>query len=419
MMKTGEGALGLDLLGFFYTDAIFKDDDVRRIANMGFEYVRIFNASKDQMELSDYNTKHYDNVERVSEKLLKVDRKLAIDLSGYTRLNLETMNHSEFVELFTRSYRKISKFIPIDRLLIQPANELNRAPKGFEGSSKKESMPDQMRKLFRWYKCMSDILEAEGFPREQIVGNCEDNKSYPKVPSNAEAVIAGIRGMPKLGAGGVGKLEAKQMVSAWHKVLFKEDIPGRIYKAQRLEKYVIGDDGKSFSGQEGSGYWVVNKDGKKVYQSTNAEELYNITRAAMELARDGVKHKFSTHKVHIVYFMLPREKTYYDKKKGKFMFDLNRLDWERMAVMPEAYKSVFGKYPEGWGHYLPEIIPEPEPPKPKPPKPEPIIRRVSMWTKIKSFVSFVWETIAETDFPAWTKIIPYIIIIILLLIVIF
>lgn len=398
MLKTGKGALGLDLLGFFYTDAEFTDEHIRKIANMGFKWVRIFNASKDQMELRDYNIKHYDNVKKVSEKLLKVDRKLVLDFSGYTHRNMETMNHDDFVKMFVRSYRQIKYFIPIDSLYIQIANELNRAPKGFEGSSKKESMPEQMRKLFRWYKCMSDVLEAEGFPREQIVGNCEDNKNYPKVPSNAEAVIAGIRGMPKLGAGGTGKLEAKQMVSAWHKVLFKEDIPGRIYKAQRLEKYFCSDDGKSKTGKKGHGYWVVNAKGKKVYQSTDTSELYYITKAMMELARDGIKHKLSTHKVHIGYFMLPREKTIYDKKKSKFMFNLNLLDWDRMAIMPEAFRDVFGKYPEGYGQYEPEIIPEPEPPKPKP-IPEPIIPEEVK--TMREQLNEVWFKLTRLNFKAF------------------
>ncbi len=404
-LKTGEGALGQDLLGFFYEDAIFTDEHIRKIANLGFKWVRVFNASKDQMRLSDYNTKHFDNVERVSGKLLKVDRKLVLDMSGYTHRNMETMDHNDFVEAFVRSYRKVSKFIPIDSLYIQIANELNRAPKGFEGSSKKESMPNQMRKLFRWYKCMSDILEGEGFPREQIIGNCEDNKAYPKVPSNAEAVIAGIRGMPKLGGGGTGKLTKKQVVCAWHKVLFPEDIPGRIYKAGVLEKHFCSDDGKSKTFQKGSGYWVVNVKGKKVYQSTNAQELYNVTKAMMELARDGVKHGARTHKVHIVYFMLPREKTYYSKKRGKFMFDLNRLDWSRMMNMPRAYRDVFGFHPDGYGQYESEIKPIPKPPEPEPVKPvdpepiKPIPEEVSMrkqlneiWFKLmKGHFAGFWE----------------------------
>jgi hypothetical protein len=290
-------------------------------------------------------------------------------------------------------------------LYVQPANELNIAPRGFEGSSKKDTMPEQMRKLFRWYKYMSDILEAEGFPRDQIIGNTEDNKNYPKAPSNAEAVIAGIRGMKSLGGGGKGKLEAQQVICAWHKVLFPEDIPGRIYRALRLEIHFCSDDGKSLSGKKGSGYWVINKDGKKVYQSTNTIELYNITKAMMELAKNGVKHKNGIHKVHIVYFMLPREKTVYNKKKGKWTFDLNRLDWDRMAVMPKAYKDVFGKYPEGYGKY-PKIE---EKPKPKPPEPiEPIKpveqikpEEVSMKKEVRNNLNEMWFKLFRGHFKTF------------------
>ena len=147
MLKKGKGDLGLDLLGLFYKECIFREEHIRRIANMGFRWIRIFNASKDQMKLADYNQKHYDNVERISDKLLKVDRKLIIDFSGYTNENFKIMNHDEIVELFIRTYRKIKRFIPIDSLFIQPVNELNFAPRGFKYKPKKPGMAGQMERI--------------------------------------------------------------------------------------------------------------------------------------------------------------------------------------------------------------------------------------------------------------------------------
>ena len=41
-----------------------------------------------------------------------------------------------------------------------------------------------------------------------------------------------------------------------------------------------------------------------------------------------------------------------------------------------------------------------------------------MW-RIEDFIGFIYNTIIETDFPTWFKFIPYMIILVLLLILIF
>lgn len=39
-----------------------------------------------------------------------------------------------------------------------------------------------------------------------------------------------------------------------------------------------------------------------------------------------------------------------------------------------------------------------------------------MWWRIKSFFSFIWNTIKETDFPVWVNFIIILIVIVLIII---
>ena len=394
--KKGTAKLFLDILGLMYTSlkADGLEESVRKIANAGFDGIRFFNCKKDSMKFEDYNDAYWRRFRLRLKYLKKYNLIPIISASGYYRVNKHKFSQEQWIGLFQMTLDEARGVFPKDDFIIEIANEPKIAPNKFTWTPKKGGMPGKMQRVGMWHQVMSQVLVDKGFPRKQIMGNGIDDENYPKVPSTADMIIAGV-------AGDIfdeANKNIKDVFSAWHNILFKEDITAntgakRMYIARRLWKYYLTNDGGSAAGLVGNGH-TVGCPTRNKYPSINGKELFEISREVFRLAKNGI----SGHQITVWYSDLPREYFQYTDT-CKLYFDLRHLDWERLDNMVLAYQKVFGKFPPNFGqHKKPEPKPEPEPipeppkPEPEPPKPiPPKEEEISMWDKIKGFLGLVWQ----------------------------
>ena len=384
MFKKGKVELGLDLLGLVHKTVRQEnfEENIRKIADLGISFIRIFNCDRDDMRFKHYNQAYWLRLEKVLILLKKYKIIPIISLCGYYRINQNRISFEDRKTIFQKTH-EIAKKVCKKKILYEAANEPKYAPKDFFYKSKKIGMSGQMERLGVWHEWVSDYFHSLGFPRKQIIGNCIDDPAYPKVASTGDMIPWGLSKRETL--------PMQDVITSWHNIFFFEDIKsekgaGRIYIARRLWKYIIGTDGGSASGKVGHGIGVGCPE-RKFGINIDNKELENLIEKTCELTKAGIQG----YRISIWFSDLPREYFCYTKT-CKLYFDLNSLDFDRIKGMAEAYKKIYKKYPKNYNKF-PEIKPIPEPePEPKPPEPinpikEKIMRKKlnEAWWKLLRF----------------------------------
>jgi len=414
MFQKSKVKLGLDLLALLNGDMVQEtlDESIRIIANSGISFIRFFNNDRPDMRFENYTQSYWSKLEYVLNLFKQYNIIPIISICGYYNRNINKIKFMDREHIFQKTYEIASAIFSKKNFIIEVANEPKKAPRDFKYEPKKSGMPGQMEKLGEWHNRIASYFESLGFPREQIMGNCIDDPAYPKVPKTADKIIGGLAEYRKS--------KVPNVIASYHRIHFFEDIKEptgarRMYKARRLWKYHLSNDGKSATGKKGSGVGVGCPK-RNIYINISNKELEILITKISGLVRAGIKG----HKISIWYSDLPREYFQY-KKNCDLFFDLSKLNRDRLQAMADGYKSIFNKYPENYGKFPEKVKPTPEP-KPKPippkPKPKPIIKEKTMrkkldviWGKLlKTMFKTFWnESIWEQKFSAITIFIVFLI----------
>lgn len=403
MYKKGEAKLFLDILGYNYKILVTDNlaDQVREIANRGFDGLRIFNCDKDEMSYEDYSPEYF---KKKNERLKYLpDRNLfPIDsFGGFWRKNHRNLTQKQWETVWLRSLENDRKIFPDDKFVIEHANEpkVGQVPRDFGIKQRfgntwkyyprknknifyqevnlvkvdpitKKRTPDfwtigpqaEVRRLGGWHWRMTELLVNEEFPKGNLMGDC----SMEGYPATGEFVPTGMSG--ELFDDRKYYDELKEIITSWHNIMLApKDVEfylAKLYVARRLWKYFASNDGGSmFHKCYGPGVWADRNKAR----GPDYNELYTTAKYLFEIAKNGIKG----HQVSIWLSDLPRLYFRYDEgndgSKGPDCLDMAYLDWDRLNAMPEAHNDVFGKYPKNYGkHPKPNLPPEPEPEKPKP-----------------------------------------------------
>ena len=434
--KRNTAVYGLDLLGLPY-DSWNKDtikDNLRRASDKGCSFVRLFVQSKDDMLWKDYTADFWAWYKTLMEWLEEYNL-----IPILTLYNLRMINKIKVIEVEWLIRRIITETYAIlgDEFIFEISfNEPKRAPREFEKLvlsgktmypknvktwnpiTRKLGIPGQMQVLGNWIDHCSRIAVNQGFPADNLMSNVRHIKTgedsgvkeyYPKYPNTTECSIKALWGgysddhiAP----------DNHNVFLAFHKILHPADVDaiqlgsGTCLSKDSIRgrvgwKVFLSNDGKSATTESTGHYCIEYPNLKKAFCSVDKKELKATALHVFKKAKHGVKKKKCLMKYNLWFTDLPRDKVYFDDD-GNWCVDLDRMDWDRLDALPEAYYEVFGKYPVNHGRYpkpVPEPVPDPTPElKPPPPPPEP--KKCSCWYWLKTF--HIW-TFIKCIFKRWPK----------------
>ena len=283
LFEKGKSRIGLDILDLAYIRGIHPDNliksTMRKFANQGFSFVRLFNAHKDYMLYDDYNQEHWALLEkRLSYLFDEVTGEQMfipiIDFTGYSRLSLNKITNTQW-KLIAGKVTALMNNCFDNNWIMSLGNEIKLAPKSFKYTSKKSGLPGQMERLGAWANDMTKHLISLGVNPENIMVNTIEDLKYPEKghPSTGDMLI----GEDNSGIGAGGIVTVPKVINAVHKIHTVKDIIlalSRMFTARRLWKYISTNDGNPASGIESDG---VDPSAKQNGNFRNSGNIQNQT----------------------------------------------------------------------------------------------------------------------------------------------